>query len=248
MSQTKQKDLSEAGAHSITINVGSYHEIPFAFTFYRYGAGTCKDIDDGRKEVSFTWDPASLDLTQDNIEDALQELAHTLFWDEINDQLDDPILREDDMGSSEELIFEGGCNEELEEIVRLSLYAFPALWEDGREEVDITIRARSEWEDAHLDEYCDFMEDKEIPDELKRRVRELIELALNWIDPYGWSLEYNDGAYERASGYSECAATIAYTISRPSFHELAEAREDLLAVFAAHDLREEAEKHLPEGE
>ncbi len=246
MSKTTPATTTEVRTHTITIDVGHFENIPVLFNFRTDGTGTaqCQQYS-GEEEVAFTWDPVILEEEDGEIEDVLSEHAHTQFWDEINQQMDDPILTSDDFGG-EELVFESGSSEELEQMVRLILYAFPDLWDDDRDEIDVVIRARSESTDAHLDEYCEFMEDPDVPDESKSQISHLIELCLQWIDPYGWSLEYNDGAYGRTSGYSESADTLDYTISRPSFHELAEARGELLQLFAKHDLAKAARSHLQE--
>lgn len=246
MSKTTSATATKVRTHTITIDVGHFENIPVLFTFRTDGTGTaqCQQYS-LEEEVAFTWDPTVLEEEDGDVEDILSEHAHDRFWGEINQQMDDPILTSDDFGS-DELVFESGSSEELEQMVRLILYAFADLWDDDRDEIDVVIRARSENADAHLDEYCEFMEDPDLPDECKSEISQLIELCLQWIDPYGWSLEYNDGAYGRTSGYSESANTLDYTISRPSFHELAEAREKLLELFAAHDLAEAARAHLPE--
>ena len=246
MSTETRATIPEIATHTVSIDVGTYDSIPFLFTFKTDGTGIAEDHQYNDDKVEFTWDPSIVEGEDESgIEDILSEYAHTRFWDDLNQQLNDPVLSSEDYGS-EELVFENGSNEELERIVRLILYSVPALWENDRDEVDVVIRARTESEDAHLDEYCEFMEDPDIPEKLRSRVDGLISLCLQWIDPYGWSMEYNDGAYGRTSGYSESANTLDYTVSRPSFHELAEAREELLQLFAEHNLAEDAHAFLPE--
>ncbi len=234
--------------HSVKFNAGNNHEVQFEFTFRMDGTGTCEDLDYASDPIPFTWDPAILEEIgpEDDLQEVLEDHARELFWDEINRELEDPVLTEDDWGS-EELTFEGGSSEELEEIVRLTLYNFPELWNDDRDEIDIVIYARTESEPASVSEYCDLMEDGEISSEVKQSISDLIGLSFNWIDPYGWTLEYNDGASERSSGYSESANSIDFTISRPSFHELAEAREQLLDLFDEHEMRQRASEYLPDG-
>jgi hypothetical protein len=247
MSKKTRAIATEVVTYTTTVDVGPHDNIPVLFTFKTDGTGIakCQQYSDDDEEIAFTWDPSILEGADDEIDDILSEHASTLFWEEINGEMDDPVLSSEDYGS-EELVFESGSDEELERMVRLILYAFPALWEGDRDEIDLRVCARTENEGAHLDEYCEFMEDADIPDTVKSPVCDLIELCLEWIDPYGWSMEYNDGAYGRASGYSESPNTADYTISRPSFHELAEAREELLALFAKHQLAEGARSHLPE--
>jgi len=247
MSTKTQTRPTPVPTYTTTIDVGSFENIPFRFTFHTDGTGlaVCQQYGDDDEQVKFTWDPSILDTEDGEIEDILSEHAQNLFWDTLNEQLDDQVLSSEDFGS-DEVVFESGSSEELERMVRHILYSFPDLWEDDREDIDVVIRTRGDNYDAQIDEYCELMEDADISDDTKSGIRELVELCLQWIDPYGWSLEYNDGAYGRASGYDESANTLDYTISRPSFHELAEARPELLKLFAQHDLEEAARSHLPE--
>ena len=231
--------------HLVTVGVGDGGDANFEFTFRMDGTGSCKDIDFGSAPIGFTWEPSAIDGMEGEARtEALRELAQDLFWDEINDQLDeDRVLQSIDFGS-EEVTFETGSKEELEKLVRLILYSFSSIWEEGQEDIDVTIRAETECEEAGIDDYCELMEDAAISDEVKMAIRELTAYALGWNSPAGAHLEYNDGAAGRASGYSEIPNTVWFSVPRPSFHELAEARERLLAIFADHETRDEAEQLL----
>lgn len=134
------------------------------------------------------------------------------------------------------------------QFVQLTLYSFPSIWEEQRDEVGIYIESTTDCEEAQVSKYCDFMEDGEISEDEKSAISQLIALALQWNDPVGFHLEYNDGPSNRASGYYRSANTVAYSISRPSFHELAEARHALIGILAEHGLAEKGEELLPKGE
>ena len=235
--------------HVLTVAFGENGDADFEFTFRMDGTGSCRDVDFSGDPIKFTWEPSGIDgLEGEERSDALRDLAHELFWGEINDQLDDDrVLQEADYGS-EEVSFETGSEEELEKLVRLILYSFPSIWDEERTGIELTITAATECADATIDDYCDLMEDGEISDEVKSAIRELVDYALGWNSPTGGHLEYNDGAAGRASGYSETPNALWFSIPRPSFHELAEAREQLLAIFADHEARAEAEKLLRAGE
>lgn len=232
----------------VTVGVGD-EGADFEFTFHMDGTGSCRDADFGGEPIGFTWEPSAIDGTEGEARsEALRELAQELFWEAINDQLDeDRVLQSIDFGS-EEVTFDTGSEEELEKLLRLILYSFSSIWEDEREEIDLTIQAETVCAEADIDDYCELMEDPQISDEVKTAIRELTGYALAWNSPAGSHLEYNDGPTNRASGYSETANTVCFSIPKPSFHELAEAREQLLAVFADHEARNEAERLLGAGE
>lgn len=235
--------------HVLTVAFGENGDADFEFTFRMNGTGSCRDVDFSGEPIQFTWEPTGIDgLEGEERSSSLRDLAHDLFWDEINEQLDeDRVLQEDDFGS-EEVLFETGNEEELEKLVRLTLYSFPSIWDEERTGIELTISAATECADAAIDDYCDLMEDGEISEEVKSTIRELADYALGWNSPTGGHLEYNDGAANRASGYSETPNSLWFSIPRPSFHELAEAREQLLAAFADHEARAEAELLLRAGE
>ena len=245
-----QNEIETSVVPEWLVTVGVAEEgVDFEFTFRMDGTGLCRDVDFGGEPIGFTWEPKAIDGMEDEARnEALRELAQDLFWDEINDRLEeDRVLDSVDFGS-EEVIFETGSREELERQVCLILYSFPPIWEDGREEIGLTIQAATEFEEAGIDDYCELMEDPDISDTVKTAIRELTGYALDWNSPAGAHLEYNDGAASRASGYSEIPNTAWFSVPRPSFHELAEAREQLLASFAEHDTRTEAEELLRAGE
>ncbi len=229
----------------VTVGIGDGGDANFEFTFRMDGTGSCKDIDFGSAPIGFAWEPSAIDgMEGEARSEALREMAEDLFWDEINDQLDeDRVLQSIDFGS-EEVTFETGSGEELEKLVRLILYSYPSIWEEDRDAIELTILAATESEEAGIDDYCELMEDAEISDGIKTAIRELAAYALGWNSPAGEHLEYNDGAAGRASGYSEIPNTIWLSVPRPSFHELAEAREQLLAIFAGHETRDDAEQLL----
>lgn len=239
----------EAVLYSIRVDVGEYEEIPFEFSYRMDGSGTCKDLEYGNEKIDFAWEPSILDgLDPEKRDEALHDHATEIFWDEINEQLDeDRVLRESDYGS-ESLSFESGSEEELERVVRLALYSFPSIWDSSREEIGVTVNAASENQSACIDDYCELMEDGEISDATKDILRELIDLGLRWNWPVGFHLEYNDGASGRASGYCESPNTVDYTIQKPSFHELAEARQELVQILTEHGTAAEAKQLLLRGD
>ncbi|MGA7522191.1 MAG: hypothetical protein WBW84_06895 [Acidobacteriaceae bacterium] len=235
--------------HVLTKSVGEDGDANFEFTFRMDGTGSCRDVDFGGEPIQFTWELSEIEgIEGEQRCEALRNLAEELFWDQINDQLDDDrVLQSFDFGS-EEVSFETGSKEELERLVRLVLYCFPSIWEQERSDIELTLCAATEWETADIDNYCELIEDPEISNQVKAVIRALVDYALGWNSPTGAHLEYNDGAAGRASGYSEIPNALSYSVPRPSFHELAEAREQLFAIFEDHEARTEAEKLLRAGE
>src|SRR4030095_11932233 len=67
----------------------------------------------------------------------------------------------------------------------------------------------------------------------KDRLEALAEIALSENRPVGWTWEYNDGAYNRRSGYDEFAESLTWNIGE--IIEQAPAREKMAA---RRDLRE----------
>ena len=206
-------------------------------------------LNSGGEPVKFTWEPKDIDGVEDEERnEALRDLARQIFWDEINSELgDDRVLQSVNFGS-EDVSFETGSEDELKKLVNLILYSFPSIWDENRTDIELTICAETEYADAAIDDYCDLMEDGEISNEIKTAIGGLVDYALGWNSPAGSHLEYNDGATDRASGYSETPNTLWFSVPRPSFHELAEAQEQLLAAFADHEARAEAEQLLRAGE
>jgi hypothetical protein len=247
-SQTETETAAVVG-HVVTVAVGENGNADFEFTFRMDGTGSCRDVDFRGEPINFIWEPSELDgLEGEERSDTLRDLAQELFWDEINDELgEDRVLQEVDFGS-EEVSFETGSEEELERLVRLILYSFPSIWDEERTSIDLTICAATECDEAGIDDYCGLMEDGEISNEIKTAIGGLVDYALGWNSPAGSHLEYNDGAPDRVSGYSETPNTFGYSVPRPSFHELAEAREQLIAAFADHEALAEAEQLLRAGE
>ncbi len=228
------------------IEVGEYDTIPFEFTYRVDGSGYCRDVEYEGANIPFTWDPLLLEVPEgEEREEALRDHARQIFWDDINDQLEeDRVLVESDYGS-EEVIFEQGSEEQLERLVRLALYAFPIIWED-RDEIGVTICAGAESGGASIDDGCELMEDDAIAENDKESICALIDLALELHQPVGCHLEYNDGASGRLSGYYECANTVCYIAPKPTFHELAEARGQLLKAFDRPDWADEISQYLPQ--
>jgi hypothetical protein len=222
------------------------YEQDFLFTFQKNGTGVCRDIDYGA-EISFSWQ--SGEAPQEDgpeLTAFLRDLAEELFWSEINDQLgEDAVLGDSDWSeSSEDIEFTCGSQQELENLTRMVLYSFPSIWSDASEQRAITFSAQGQnsGEEAGLGEDPDNLE---LGDDLtpadRVRVVELLNFAISQNTPVGEELEYNDGPSNRKSGYTWYAKSVSVDVSRPSYHEMAEARsqlrQQLKISLSAADLR-----------
>jgi len=237
-------------SHWVTINTAEYGEELFKFLYRADGTGHCIDLLCGGDPIKFNWDPTLIrGLEEPEVSEQLKDHARQLFWDEINEQLcDERVLTVEDFGG-EEVSFECGSEDELERIVHLILYSFPALWENDRERVEVNLFCATNdgGGDAQLDDDCDLATIEDVPKEDVKAINALIDLALTWNEPVGSHLEYNDGATNRASGYCETPNCVCFTVPRPSFHELAEARESLRQTLLGSGAVVEDEQLLPIG-
>ncbi len=206
----------------------------FLFIFRNDGTGTCRDVD-GQTHVTFEWNRDEIQGLEDSdVEQALQDLASELFWSEINDQFGDEAVITDDylFEHSEDLDVEFTCGsrQELRNLTRLILYSFPSIWSDGSERRTVAFRAEGESSDERAgleDDDYDLDLGTDLAGADRSRIVELLNFAIGQNTPMGEYLAYNDGAYHRKSGYSWSVKRETVDICRPSFHEIAEARNRL---------------------
>ena len=206
----------------------------FLFIFRNDGTGTCRDVD-GQTHIPFKWNHDDTQGMEDSdVEEALQNLAPDLFWSEINDQFGDEAVVTDDylFEHSEDLDVEFTCGsrQELRHLTRLVLYSFPSAWSDGSERRTVAFRAEGESSEERAgleDDDYDLDLGTNLAASDRVRIVELLNFAIGQNTPVGEYLAYNDGAYHRKSGYSWSVKRETVEICRPSFHEIAEARNQL---------------------
>lgn len=124
------------------------------------------------------------------------------FKEEVGIELDDPFFNPDD--ESHPIEFESGSEHELERLVKLFALTEAAI-EDHEDERIRIYAATDDGDEAHLchtDDDC----------YRSKRLESLTDLALKENAPVGWTYEYNDGSYDRRSGYSRYAETLHYEI------------------------------------
>lgn len=118
------------------------------------------------------------------------EWLEEIFWEEINPTLEDPFFRSfyDDGDWGEEFQTTRGTVDELLEFLKLC-----ALTEREIPAPDdfLVVEAETEIDCACLSDCSYYTE----------RLGELVEIACGYFRPSGFRYDYNDGCYDRQSGY-----------------------------------------------
>lgn len=126
------------------------------------------------------------------------ERLEEVFWEEINQTLEDPFFRsfDDESEWGESVSCEFGDEGEFEEFLELC-----ALTERQISNSDdyLTIYTETDCDAAGLSENGDYSE----------RLIELVEIACQYFKPVGHRYDYNDGCYDRYSGYSMSSESIS---------------------------------------
>lgn len=144
------------------------------------------------------------------------EKLEELFWSTINEAIDDPLLAPDDpFLQDEEIRFLSGSQEALEEQVKLAIFTDPA----AREMDQIAVRITAEGEFEVDDWFCP-LDTSHLTKDTLRAVQKAIEANAFT----GTRVEYNDGARNRRSGYSQYPEELHLELDRPSAHQLAAMR------------------------
>ncbi|HEY7184008.1 MAG TPA: hypothetical protein VIC84_21425 [Blastocatellia bacterium] len=146
--------------------------------------------------------------------DAINDFLQEHFNEHIGPEMEDPFF--DPSGEDCELYFETGSQEELERLMRLFILTEPNI--EAREDEEVRLYAAIEDTEPHLERSdCYFSE----------RLEALAEIAHSENRPVGWTWEYNDGAYNRRSGYDKFAESLTWNIGE--IIEQAPAREKMAA-------------------
>jgi len=138
---------------------------------------------------------------------------------------DDPYV-DVDLLESEAVHFLCGSEENLERMLTLICHsAIPIeAWSDTAS-IDIEVKsATDDGESASIDyenmAYSDWGTVKEKLDYSKfESIDAAFEAALSDNQPCGHTWEYNDGFYDRQSGYNKSACRLTFTVTAPSAHE-----------------------------
>ncbi len=146
--------------------------------------------------------------------DAINDFLRDHFDEEISQQMEDPFF--DPSGEGCELYFEMGSRVELERLMRLFIPTEPDI--EAHEDEEVRLYAAADGTGPYLESNDCYR---------SKRLEGLAEIALAENRPVGWSFEYNDGAYNRRSGYDEFAESLTWDISE--ILEQSPAREKMAA-------------------
>lgn len=145
-----------------------------------------------------------------------QEILEEVFWEEINQTLEDPFFRSfyDDSEWGEEFACELGTAEEFEEFLDLCVLTERGI---GSPDDYLFVEAETEFEEAGLSE-CSYSTE---------RLEELVKIACEYFKPTGFRYDYNDGCYDRFSGYSMSSESVSISLLESS---KTPAREKMLGM------------------
>ena len=150
-------------------------------------------------------------------EEVTAERLEEVFWEEINQSLEDPFFRSfydsDEWG--EEFQTERGTVDEFIEFLELCVLTEREIVA-GNEDY-LVVEAESEFDEAGISD-CSYYSE---------RLGELVEIACAHYRPSGFRYDYNDGCYDRYSGYSMSSESVSISL-RESAN--APAREKMLAM------------------
>lgn len=144
------------------------------------------------------------------------EMLEEVFWEEINQRLEDPFFRsfEDESEWGEEFRCERGTTEEFIGFLKLCVLTEREV--ETAEEF-LIVEAETDFDLAGLSE-CSYY---------TARLGELVEIACEYFRPSGFSYHYNDGCYDRMSGYSISSESVMVSLNESA---RAPAREKMLAM------------------
>jgi hypothetical protein len=185
----------------------------FEVVFRADGVGVIKE-DSWYEFFEHDLNPEEVRRDCENDRDAINDFLQDHFNEHIGPQMEDPFF--DPSGEDCELYFETGSQGELERLMKLFILTEPNI--EAHEDEEVRLYAAIEDTEPHLERSdCYFSE----------RLEALAEIALSENRPVGWTWEYNDGAYNRLSGYDKFAESLTWNIGEVI--EQAPAREKMAA-------------------
>ncbi len=172
-----------------------------------------------REQVVLQSGQNALDVSE--IESIRRETAakmlEEVFWEEINQTLEDPFFRSfyDDGEWGEEFQTTRGTVDEFIEFLELCVLTEREILA-GSEDY-LVVEAETEIDAAGISECSYYTE----------RLGELVEIACEHYKPSGFRYDYNDGCYDRYSGYCLESESISVSLTEAA---RAPVREKMLAM------------------
>ena len=158
-----------------------------------------------KRQTDLQSEQSALNLTE--IEEIRREtgseLIEEVFWEQINQTLEDPFFRSSffsDENLGEEFQTERGSTEEFIEFLKLSILTEREI-KDANDY--LIVEAETDFDTAGLIEGSYYTE----------RLGELVEIVCEYYKPTGFHYDYNDGCYDRMSGYSMSSETISVSLA-----------------------------------
>ena len=159
------------------------------------------------------------------------EKLEEIFWEEINQTLEDPFYRsfDDDSEWGSQVYCGQGEVAEFEEFLALCVLTEKEISDP---EDYLIVNSGTECEDAGLSD-CSYSSERLIA---------LIEIGCEYYQPAGYSYDYNDGWGDRYSGYSMNSETISVCLKESA---VTPAREKMLAMIKLRQKLIEMNVSLP---
>lgn len=156
-------------------------------------------------EIELQSKQSALDLTEieEIRRDRTSEMLEEVFWEQINQTLEDPFFRSSffsDENWGEEFQTECGSIEEFTAFLKLSVLTEREI-KDANDY--LIVEAETDFDTAGLIDGSYYTE----------RLGELVEIACQYYKPTGFQYDYNDGCYDRMSGYSMSSETISISLA-----------------------------------
>ena len=150
-------------------------------------------------------------------EEIFSEMLEEVFWEEINQTLEDPFFRSfyDDSEWGEEFQTQRGTVDEFIEFLELCVLTEREIIVGGEDY--LIVEAETEFDAAGISE-CSYY---------TNRLGELVDIACEYYKPSGFRYDYNDGCYDRSSGYSVSSESVSVSLSEAA---RAPVREKMLGM------------------
>jgi len=163
---------------------------------------------------------ASEEIEIENIREEIStEMLEEVFWEEINQTLEDPFFRSfyDDDEWGEEFQTERGTIGEFVEFLELCMLTEREILPSNEDY--LVVEAETEFDEAGISE-CSYY---------TNRLGDLVEIACEYYKPLGFRYDYNDGCYDRSSGYSVSSESVSVSLSEAARAPVREKIERLTA-------------------